>query len=107
MQTTCHVGNIRGSWLQAGAYALYVLDVLPLAQSYSYDCRNTRLLHCDTVDSVSCLHRTRVVSYDQELSVQLELFQESSKPADVSIIQRGVDLVHQAERTRLGEINAK
>jgi hypothetical protein len=47
------------------------------------------------------------VSYDQELRVHLELFQEPGKAADVRVIEGSVDLVHEAEGARLRQIDAE
>ena len=82
-------------------------DVLRLTQPHPHDGGHPGLLHGHAIDRIGRLHGPGIVGDDQELGVGLELVEQPGEPADVGVIQRGVHLVHQAERAGLGEIDAE
>src|SRR5213594_4330100 len=62
---------------------------------------HARLLHCHPIEPVGDLHCFPVVRDHDELRVLLHAAQHLDEPADVRIVERGVDFVEQAERARL------
>src|SRR5688572_26487847 len=70
--------------------------------------RDTRLLHRDSINGIGRLRRrTRVVRDHDELRVGLETIEHAHEMSDVLVVERGVDLVEETERARLGEKNTK
>src|SRR5262245_20505835 len=63
--------------------------------------RDTRLLHGNAVQAVGDLHGFAVVGDDDELGVLLHAAQHLDEPADIGVVEGGVNLVEQAERARL------
>src|SRR5215210_5725199 len=88
-------------------WTLDLSDVLSLSQSHAHDRRHPWLLHGDPVYGVGSLHGPRVVSNYDELSVALELLEQPGKSSDVGVIERRIDLSHEAERAGFGEIDAE
>ena len=65
------------------------------------------LLHGDTIQHVGGLHGAPAVSDDDELRLIAHPAQVLGKPAHVGVIQRGLDLVQNAERSRVDGQNRK
>src|SRR2546427_3604444 len=63
--------------------------------------RDPRLLHGHAVQTIGDLHRLPVVRDEDELSVLLHAAQHFYEPADVCVVEGRVDLIEEAERTRL------
>ena len=68
---------------------------------------DTVLLHGDTIQHVGGLHGAPAVRDDDELRLIAHPAQVLGKPAHVGVIQRGLDLVQNAERSRVDGQNRK
>ena len=68
---------------------------------------DTVLLHGDTIQHVGGLHGAPAVGDDDELRLIAHPAQVLGKPAHVGVIQRGLDLVQNAERSRVDGQNRK
>jgi hypothetical protein len=83
----------------ARAGAIPGFGFLLFTQPHANDGGNTGLLHRDAVHGVGRLHGTRIVGDHQELGTPLEFVEERGEAADIGVVERGVDLVHEAEGT--------
>src|SRR2546428_254949 len=63
--------------------------------------RNAAVVHRDAVEHVGGLDRPAVVRDDDELRAVGELAQRLREAPDIALVERGVDLVEDAERRRL------
>ena len=76
---------------------------LPIAlslQPHRNDLRHPRLLHGHAVEQIGALHGAAVVGDHDELGVLGHGLDEIGEPLDVGVVERGVDLVEDAERRR-------
>ena len=63
--------------------------------------RDARFFHRHTVQNIGDRHRPFVVRDDDELRRLLEGFHDGGEPLDVGFVESRIDLVEDAERTRL------
>src|ERR1700680_1728860 len=65
------------------------------------DPRDTRPIHCYAMNMIRALHGALVVRDDDELRALLELAHQPGEGGQAEFVQRRVNLVHHAERTRI------
>ena len=80
-------------------------DVLILGHAHADGFGDAELLHGDAVDDVGAVHRTLVVSDDDELAVGDEFVQHLEEAAGVGFFERGVEFVEQWTDPETGEIH--
>ena len=74
--------------------ALLVGDV---AQPLGHDRRHAVAAHADAVEGVGDLHRLLLVRDDDELRAVAQLLEEGDEAAEVGVVERRLDLVHDVE----------
>jgi len=74
---------------------------LDLFELDGYSLGYAGLLHGDTIKHVGNAHGDLVVGDNEELGVFGEFFQDMGKSVDVALVQGGVHLIEDAERTGL------
>src|SRR6516162_8413102 len=63
--------------------------------------RHARLLHCNAVEDATGFHGLAIVGNDDELCLLTHVTDKAGEAADVGFVERGVDLVEDAEWARL------
>src|SRR5947209_15253059 len=68
------------------------------SELHTHDLRHARLLHGDAIHHRSGTHRALVVRDDDELRLRRHLADQFDEAPHVSVIQRRIDFVENAER---------
>ena len=96
---------LRENHARATEFSLFLqVDVAVFADVFEADrdvLRDAGLLHGDAVERVGAGHRLFRMGDDDKLGEGEEVAQHADEAADVGLVERGVDLVEDAERAGL------